>query len=66
MKLFLEFWLECGLVQPCVAAHPGIFSGMLSSDGQRNLTGKSKLARFRGVLLSFLMQCALGSTRSDR
>ncbi len=30
-----------------VAAHLGIFSGVLSSDGQKNLTGKTKLARFR-------------------
>jgi len=30
-----------------VAAHLGIFSGVLASDGQRNLTGKNKLASFR-------------------
>lgn len=30
-----------------VAAHLGIFSGVLASDGRKNLTGKNKLARFR-------------------
>jgi 4-hydroxybenzoate polyprenyltransferase len=30
-----------------VAANLGIFSGVLASDGQKNLTGKNKLARFR-------------------
>lgn len=30
-----------------VAQHLGIFSGVLASDGQENLTGKTKLARFR-------------------
>lgn len=30
-----------------VAAHLGIFDGVLASDGARNLTGKRKLARFR-------------------
>lgn len=30
-----------------VAAHLGIFSGILASDGNRNLTGKKKLAQFR-------------------
>lgn len=30
-----------------VAAHLGIFSGVLASDGEKNLTGKNKLARFR-------------------
>lgn len=30
-----------------VAAHLGIFSGVLASDGQKNLTGRNKLARFR-------------------
>jgi 4-hydroxybenzoate polyprenyltransferase len=30
-----------------VAAHLGIFRGVLASDGQKNLTGRKKLARFR-------------------
>lgn len=30
-----------------VAAHLGIFDGVLASDGERNLTGKRKLAKFR-------------------
>lgn len=30
-----------------VAAHLGIFNGVLASDGARNLTGKRKLAKFR-------------------
>jgi len=32
-----------------VAAHLGIFSGVLASDGQQNLTGRNKLARFREI-----------------
>ncbi|HTX75864.1 MAG TPA: UbiA family prenyltransferase [Terracidiphilus sp.] len=30
-----------------IADHLGIFNGVLASDGQKNLTGKNKLARFR-------------------
>lgn len=30
-----------------VAAHLGIFAGVLASDGKQNLTGRNKLARFR-------------------
>lgn len=30
-----------------VAAHLGVFAGVLASDGKKNLTGKNKLARFR-------------------
>src|SRR5579863_3105139 len=34
-----------------VAAHLGLFDGVLASDGARNLTGKRKLAEFRDQFL---------------
>ena len=47
--IYLVTGADVGLAQR-VAAHFGIFTGVLASDGQVNLTGTSKLDRLRGQL----------------
>ena len=47
--IYLVTGADAGLAQR-VAAHFGIFTGVLASDGQVNLTGTRKLDRLRGQL----------------
>ena len=47
--IYLVTGADVGLAQR-VAAHFGIFTGVLASDGQVNLTGTTKLDRLRGEL----------------
>ena len=47
--LYLVTGADAGLAQR-VAAHLGIFTGVLASDGKVNLTGTAKLDRLRGEL----------------
>jgi 4-hydroxybenzoate polyprenyltransferase/phosphoserine phosphatase len=61
-----EIWLATGadtLLAERVAAHLRIFSGVLASDGQLNLTGNNKLAEFEARFPGGF--CYIGNARPD-
>jgi 4-hydroxybenzoate polyprenyltransferase/phosphoserine phosphatase len=61
-----EIWLATGadaLLAERVAAHLGIFAGVMASDGSVNLTGSSKLASFQQRFPQGF--CYIGNARPD-